>query len=568
MGPVTSLSADPFAARMQTREVKWWGWGWDDQSRPIEGFPVLWTYLQQRLKIDPHIRRSVPPIGAVQIPPSLLSPDEISELEKLVGEGNLSLEPRDRVSHAVGRSYKDLVRLRTGTLLRAPDAILFPEDEGAIRAVLEFARRRRYAIVPFGGGTGVVGGVEPLADGTYAASLTLDLRRMHRVKAIDEQSGLVVAEPGIRGPLLEEALAAKSLTLGHFPQSWEFSTLGGWIATRAAGGLSNRYGRIDDLLVGLRLVAPARLLDVRALPGQDHGPDLKEIVLGSEGILGVITEVTVRAHPLPAARRFASRLFRSFEEGLAALRSMAREDALPDMTYLSDEEETRFMAAGRGIGPGGAGGAAGLALKLLGLRGYRIEQGSLLLMGFEGARDRVAHQRRRALRLARPAASLGAGSAKRWYAERFEIPYVRDSFLDHGILVDTVETAASWSNVLNVYHAGAKALQLALWEEGGAGLVLCHVSHVYPDGASLYFTVYGVAREGQEVAQWETIKDAVTRSILDAGGALSHHHGIGADHAPYLGRVVGEDGLLVLRALKRELDPEGIMNPGKLVRAR
>jgi alkyldihydroxyacetonephosphate synthase len=553
---------------MQTRDLKWWGWGWDDRSRPIEDFPVLWRYLQARLKVDPNLRRPVPSIDAIRIPPSLLSADQIAELEKLVGEGNLSVELRDRVVHAVGRSYKDLVRLRSGTLLRAPDAVLFPEDAAAVGSVLELARRRRYALVPFGGGTSVVGGVEPLADGTYAAALTLDLRRMHRVKAIDEHSGLVIAEPGIRGPLLEEALAAKSLTLGHFPQSYEFSTLGGWIATRAAGGLSNRYGRIDDLVVGLRLVAPARTLEVRSLPGQDHGPDLKEMVLGSEGILGVITEATVRAHPLPTTRRFASRLFRSFVEGLAALRSMAREDALPDMAYLNDEEETRFMAAGAGVGPGGAGGAMGFALKFLGLRGYRIEQGSLLLMGFEGMRDRVGDQRRRALRLARPAASLGAGPAKRWYAERFETPYLRDSLVDHGILIDTVETAASWTNLLNVYRDGGKALQTALWEQGGAGIVLCHVSHVYPDGASLYFTFLGVARPEHEVTQWEAIKDAVTPAIIDAGGALSHHHGIGADHAPYLGRVVGEDGLLVLRALKRELDPEGIMNPGKLVGAR
>ncbi|HYM39226.1 MAG TPA: FAD-binding oxidoreductase [Thermoplasmata archaeon] len=553
---------------MQTRAVKWWGWGWDDRSRPVEGHPALWAYLQTRLKIDPRIHRPVPPIDSVRIPPSLLSPDAIAELEKLVGEGNVSLEPRDRIAHALGRSYKDLVRLRSGMLLRAPDAVLFPEDEGAVGATLELARRRRYALVPFGGGTSVVGGVEPLADGTYAASLTLDLRRMHRVKAIDEHSGLVVAEPGIRGPLLEEALAAKSLTLGHFPQSWEFSTLGGWIATRAAGGMSNRYGRIDDLVVGLRLVAPARTLEVRPLPGQDHGPDLKELILGSEGILGVITEATVRAHPLPAAREFASRLFHTFEEGMAALRAMAREDALPDMTYLSDEEETRFLAAEAGVGPTGGGGAAGLGLKILSARGYQIDQGSLLLMAFEGSAERVAHRQQRALRLAQPAASLGAGPAKRWYAERFETPYLRDSLLDHGILVDTVETAASWSNLMGVYQAGGKALQTAIWEHAGAGLVLCHISHVYPDGASLYFTFFGTARQGQEVAQWEAIKDAVTVAFVEAGGALSHHHGIGADYAPYLGRVVGEDGLLVLRALKRELDPEGIMNPGKLVGAR
>ncbi len=547
---------------METRAVKWWGWGWEDHARPVEGSPVLWRYLQARLKLAPAPLRPVPPIDRVRIPPSLLSPDELAELERFVGEGNVSAEHRDRVSHALGRGYKDLLRLRSGTLYRAPDAILYPEDAAAVGAVLEFAVRRRYAIVPFGGGTSVVGGVEALADGTYAATLTLDLRRMNRVTAIDEGSGLAVAEPGIRGPLLEEALAAKGLTLGHFPQSWEFSTLGGWAATRAAGGLSNRYGRIDDLVVGLRLVAPARSLEVRALPGRDHGPDLLQLVLGSEGTLGVITEATVRAHPAPPVRRFASRLFRGFEEGLACLRSMAKDDVLPDMTYLSDEEETRFAVAQAGIDPERGGG---WALRFLGLRGYSLAPGSLLLMEFEGSAARVSRRRRGALRHARPSANVGAGPAKRWYAERFETPYLRDSLVDHGVLVDTVETAASWSNLMGVYRAGGKALQEALWEHGGAGLVLCHVSHVYPDGASLYFTFFGKAREGREIAQWEAVKEAVTRAFVESGGALSHHHGIGADHAPYLGRVVGEDGLLVLKALKRELDPEGIMNPGKLL---
>ncbi|HLE54379.1 MAG TPA: FAD-binding oxidoreductase [Thermoplasmata archaeon] len=551
---------------MESRAVKWWGWGWEDRSRPVESLPVLWAYVQQRLQLDPSVRMSVPPIEQVRIPPSLLSPDELGEVEKLVGEGNLSVAHADRVAHAVGRGYRDLVRLRSGNLYRAPDAVLFPEDEGSVRAVLDLARRRRYAVVPFGGGTSVVGGVEPLADGTYAASLTLDLRRMHRIKEIDEHSGLVTAEPGVRGPLLEEALSAKGLTLGHFPQSWEFSTLGGWIATRAAGGVSNRYGRIDDLVVGLRFVSPTRVISVRPLPGEDHGPDLKELVLGSEGTLGVITEATLRVHPIPTTRRFASRLFRSFGDGIAALRAMAKDGSLPDMAYLSDEEETRFAAAQAGVPPGGPRSAGmGLAMTVLGSRGYSLHQGSLLLMEFEGSSARVAHRRRRCVRMAVPSASLGGRPARRWYAERFEMPYLRDSLIDHGVLVDTVETAASWSNLPAVYAAGGKALQQALWETCGAGLVMCHVSHVYPDGASLYFTFFGKAHAGKEAVHWEAIKDAVTPAFVEAGGALSHHHGIGADHAPYLRRMIGEDGLVVLNALKRELDPEGIMNPGKLM---
>ena len=551
---------------MEARALKWWGWGWDDRSLPVESRPVLWRYLQERLKVDPTIHRKVVPIGSIRIPPSLLSPAELDELRRTVDEENLSLADPDRILHAAGRGYKDLVRLRDGRIERAPDVVLYPEDDDAVKRILEIATRRRYAVVPFGGGTGVVGGVEPPASEEVAAVLTVDLRRMRKVREVDVESGLASVDAGIRGPVLEEALNAHGLTFGHVPQSWEFSTVGGWIATRSAGGLSNRYGKIEDLVVGVRLVAPNGTLDLRPLPGEAHGPDLKQLVLGSEGILGIITRATIRVHPIPQARTFAARLFRTFADGIAALRAMAVDACLPDMAYLSDEEETRFAAASAGIGPdGSAGGATGLGLKILGGRGYSLGEGSLLLMAFEGSRGRVAHRSERALGLARPAASLGAAPAERWFQERFEMPYLRDSLLDHGILIDTVETAAPWSRLLGVYETGRKALQDALWATGDAGLILCHISHVYHDGASLYFTFLGRQKAGDEIGQWETIKAAVTRAFVDAGGALSHHHGIGADHAPYLKRVIGEDGLVVLRALKRELDPAGIMNPGKLL---
>ena len=551
---------------MEARALKWWGWGWDDRSLPVESRPVLWRYLQERLKVDPTIHRKVVPIGSIRVPPSLLSPAELDELRRTVDEENLSLADPDRILHSAGRGYKDLVRLRDGRIPRAPDVVLYPEDDDAVKRILEIATRRRYAVVPFGGGTGVVGGVEPPASEEVAAVLTVDLRRMRKVREVDVESGLASVDAGIRGPVLEEALNAHGLTFGHVPQSWEFSTVGGWIATRSAGGLSNRYGKIEDLVVGVRLVAPNGTLDLRPLPGEAHGPDLKQLVLGSEGILGIITRATIRVHPIPQARTFAARLFRTFADGIAALRAMAVDACLPDMAYLSDEEETRFAAASAGVGPdGSAGGATGLGLKILGGRGYSLGEGSLLLMAFEGSRGRVAHRSERALGLARPAASLGAAPAERWFQERFEMPYLRDSLLDHGILIDTVETAAPWSRLLGVYEAGRKALQDALWATGDAGLILCHISHVYHDGASLYFTFLGRQKAGDEIGQWETIKAAVTRAFVDAGGALSHHHGIGADHAPYLKRVIGEDGLVVLRALKRELDPAGIMNPGKLL---
>ena len=542
-----------FARALEARPTKWWGWGWEDKVLRLESRPALAAYLGHRLDVDLSVRRPVASFDQIEVPPSRLSSQDLADIQVIVGEGNLASDNVARVTHATGRGYKDLVRLRTARLDHVPDLVVYPEDEDSVPRLLEFAGSHRYAVIPFGGGTNVVGGLD--VHGQFAATIVMDLRRLRRVLAIDIESGLATVEAGIRGPPLEEALNAKGLTLGHFPQSWEFSTVGGWIAMRASGSHSNRYGSIEDLVVGVRLVSPARVLEVRSVPKESHGPSLKELVLGSEGALGVITQATLRVQPLPLVRRFESRLFSSFADGVAALRAMAREDGLPDMAYLADSEETKFAAAGEGIAPDADG-----------IAGRRLAEGSLLLMGFEGTKERVTHRRRVALRHARAnSTSLGSGPAERWSHERFELPYLRDSLLDHGILVDTVETAARWSDLLAVYDHAKKALQEALWKDGTAGLVLCHVSHAYPDGASLYYTFLAPQREGHEIEQWEGIKAAVTEAVLDAGAALSHHHGIGEDHAPYLSRVIGEDGLVVLRALKRELDPDGIMNPGTLV---
>jgi len=528
---------------MEARPIKWWGWGWEDKRSHLESRPALLRLFQERLRVDLSGTRPAVSIERIALAPSVLSPDALAEMRQIVGDENVVVRDMDRMSHAGGKGYKDLIRARSGHFERVPDAVVFPRDEASVRRLLGFAMRQRYAIVPFGGGTSVVGGVTPSDESDV--TITLDLGQMDRVLDLDGDSGRVTAEAGIRGPALEAALRERGLTLGHFPQSWEFSTLGGWIATRAAGSLSNRYGRIDDLVLGVRLVSPVRTLDVRPLPNESHGPDLRELILGSEGTLGVITQATLRVHPRPPVRRFASRLFRSFADGVAALRRMARERALPDMAYLSDEEETQFAAAGAG---------------------RKLADASLLLMEFEGTAAHVAYGLRvSAKACAGISRNAGARPASRWYAERFEFPYLRDSLLDHGILVDTVETAVAWSNLARVYEAGRKALLDALRRDGSEGLVLCHISHAYPDGASLYYTFFAPQRVGREIEQWEEVKAAVTHAFLDAGGALSHHHGIGADHAPYLRRVIGEDGVVVLRALKRELDPNGIMNPGKLI---
>ena len=531
---------------MQARPAKWWGWGFEDRLVSLESKPALLALLNQALELPTGDTLRVPDPADIRLPPPRLSNADLAVFRKIVGEEGIAGSESDRLNHSVGRSYRDLVRLRLGPIPPPPDLVLFPEGDEEVRQLLEFCSERECRVIPFGGGTSVVGGVEVVDPSR--PHVTLDLRRMRRVLAIDEVSLLATAQAGIRGPLLEEELQARRLTSGHFPQSFEFSTLGGWIAARSSGAMSNRYGKIEDLVAGLRLIAPSGVYDVEARPHHAMGPDLLGLAVGSEGALGVITQATVRVHRAPEARAFESFLFREFHDGLEALRAMAQDGIPPDMAYLMDEEETRVAvatsgaSAGRGPGP----------------------QGCLLLIGYEGASGVV----REHLALGKTYCSSGTASgprpAERWFQERYEAPYLRDSMIDHRIMVDTVETATVWSNLERLYDAAGKALRNAIWGTGVPGLIGCHVSHVYSEGASLYFTFLARMKQGEELSQYDRVKSAVTRAILDHGGHLSHHHGIGVEHAKYLREAIGAEAWHLLGSLKRAMDPKGIMNPGKV----
>jgi len=540
---------------MAARPAKWWGWGFDDRSIPLESRPALLAFLKQVLELPDAELLRVPDPATIPLPASRLTDADLRDFRKIVGEEGVAGSDFDRLTHAAGKSYRDLLRLRLGPAPVPPDIVLFPEADEDVRRVLELASERDFRVVPFGGGTTVVGGVE-VSEASHP-HVTLDLRRMRRVLAIDEVSLLVTAQAGIRGPLLEEALQARRLTTGHFPQSFEFSTLGGWIAARSTGALSNRYGKIEDLVASLRMVSPTGTYDVRARPRHAMGPDLLGLAVGSEGTLGVITQATVRVARAPAAREFESFLFRGFRDGLEALRGMAQDGVPPDMAYLMDEDETRFNVAA-------AGGAKGIGASLLRARGFSPEQRSLLLVGYEGARDIVREHLAIGRRYCGAGVAVGAGPAARWFQERYDAPYLRDSLIDHRILVDTVETATVWSNLERLYGAAREALLKGIWGTGVQGLVGCHVSHVYPEGASLYYTFLARQKRGEELAQYDAVKRAVTRAILDHGGHLSHHHGIGTEHAGYLREALGDDAWRLMRDLKRTMDPKGIMNPGKL----
>jgi alkyldihydroxyacetonephosphate synthase len=538
--------------------MRWWGWGEDghDVALPEQALELL----RSETGLDPASGSPHVALEDVRLPPSRLDASVRARLAGVVGEEHVRDDRAARVEHAAGRSYPDLVRLRTGGLESAPDAVVCPGNADEVRALLTECASARVAVVPFGGGSSVVGGVDPFADG-FPAVISLDLGRLDRVIGVDRTSLTATLEGGLFGPEAERRLAAEGLTLGHFPQSFEFSTVGGWVATRSAGQASTGYGRIDELVDGLRLVAPAGEVGPRAVPATAAGPDLRELLIGSEGALGVICEATLRVRPAPAVRRYEGWSFRSFEEGCEALRVMEQADASPDVTRLSDEEETRLSLAL--ASSGSATERAGRAY--LRVRGH--EGGCLSIVGYEGHAEDVERRRLHASALLRAGGGLALGRrpGESWVRNRYAGPYLRDALMDAGGFVETLETATTWSNLPTLYAAVSDALRRALTERGTPPLVMCHVSHLYRSGASLYYTFLARADAEAPLDQWRAAKSAASDAIVSNGGTITHHHAIGRDHTPWMRAEIGDVGLDLIRAAKARLDPAGIMNPGKLL---
>jgi alkyldihydroxyacetonephosphate synthase len=516
-------------------------------------------FLRESVGLGEHARPPVA-LGQVQLPASELTPDALDRLREILGAANVREDHTERVAHAAGKGYPDLVRMRAGEPEGAPDAVLYPHSHEQLLAVLALCARSSLAVVPFGGGTSVVGGVAPLR-GEHRAVLALDMSHMTSVLDLDVQSATVTVQGGMRAPALERRLAARGLTLGHFPQSYEYVSLGGCAATRSAGQASTGYGAIDKLVLGLRLAAPGGEIQLPALPASAAGPGLRQLLVGSEGTLGVISELSLRVRRAPQERVYEGAFFEDFTAGEQTLRALAAEHCLPDVARVSDEAETRMSLAL--AGSGGLKGRLGRAY--IGARGYR--EGCLAILGFEGTPDDVAFRRARALELVRANGGLAVGRSpgEAWRKARFSAPYLRDDLLTLGVMVETLETATQWSKLHALHRSVSDEIAQALDRAGTPGLVMCHISHVYETGASLYFTFIARQREGDELGQWQSVKRAAGDAILAGGGTITHHHAIGRDHVPWMEREVGAGGIAALRALKAELDPAGIMNPGKLL---
>ena len=524
-------------------ELSWSGWGDPAQATPLP------EALLERLRAGLDVGAPTPPpasIAELELTPGRLAAATADELAQIVGAGNALSDHETRARHAVGKSTPDLLALRSAEPIDAPDLVLLPGSHAEILALLELCSARRVAVVPFGGGTSVVRGLTPAAD-AFDGLVALDLRRLDRLVALDELSRTATLGAGLRGPEAELLLSERGYTIGHFPQSFEYATLGGFAAARSSGQASAGYGRFDELVVALEVATPVGTLSLGRAPKSAAGPDLRQLILGSEGVFGVITQLAVRVRPVPARRVYEGWQARDFDSGLELLRTLTQDGPVPTVMRLSDEAETALGLAS----PGELGQASGA--------------GCRAIVGYEGTEAEVELKRAAGSRVMEAAGATPVpGAGEGWARDRYRGPYLRDALLDAGLLVETLETVTFWSSVRELYAAVGGALRHALTDQGTPPLILCHVSHVYPSGASLYFTV-ACAQLPDPIEQWRRAKAVANDAIIDTGGSISHHHGIGRDHREWLEREIGQLGEGVLTAVKQRLDPAGIMNPGILI---
>ena len=549
--------------------MKWWGWGLEDVAFTHEDKPELGPFIERALGLDVSRATASPPSFSDLDVPDPTLPDELrSALERAVGPEWVAVEALDRVVHGRGKSLRDLVRQRRGDLGRVPDAVVRPGDEDQVGHVLRAALDADAVVIPFGGGSSIAGSLEPPRVESRPV-LSVDVGRLDRVLSIDAASRLARVQAGAFGPDLERQLGARGWTLGHFPDSFTHSTLGGWIATRSSGMQSDRYGDIADLTRGLRVVTPNGVLVTRPVPSTSTGPSVREMVLGSEGRLGIITEATVHVRRLPEQRRILGYLFPTWSAGLAAMRDIAESEAAPSVTRVSDARETRLSFATRRA-PTPLDRVKSRALRefLERRRGFDVEAMCLSFLGYEGVRRHVALQRKLAERIVKRHGGVGIGASpgELYDQKKFDTPYIRDFLLDRGALSDVSETAAPWSALPGLYDAVSSAANSAFDRLGARGYLMCHLSHSYHAGACLYFT-FAMNPSGRRdpLEQYTEVKEAIQQAFVDSGATLSHHHAVGTEHSQWLGQDISAPGVAMVRALFEGTDPGANLNPGKII---
>jgi alkyldihydroxyacetonephosphate synthase len=547
--------------------MKWWGWGNEGVEFSHADKPDLGPFIARTIGVEV-ARKVAAPVrfDQLQISDPQLPARLRSALEQAIGAPFVSTDPLDRLVHARGKSLRDLIAQRRGDLPRLPDVIVRPGSEDEVTSILRAAMDADGVVIPFGGGSSISGSLEAPAGETRPV-ISVDLERLDRVVEIDSTSRLARVQAGVFGPDLEQQLGALGYTFGHFPDSFTHSTLGGWIATRSSGMQSDRYGDIADMVKGLRVVTPSGTLIARPIPATSTGPSVREMVLGSEGRLGIITEATVHIRRIPVQRTILGYLFPTFADGLAAMQELAASEHAVSVTRVSDANETQFSFAMR-VDPTLADKLQSRALRIF-LRkrlGFDVHQMALSFIGYEGSEPHVAAQRRAVGRLVKRHGGLciGAGPGVLYDRKKFDIPYIRDYLLDRGAAGDVSDTATTWSGLMPLYDAVVTAANGAFAELAVHGYVMCHLSHSYHAGACLYFTFAFKARNDM-AAEYDLVKAAIQQAFVDSGATLSHHHAVGTEHAEWLEQDISAPGVVMLKALFDGTDPGRHLNPGKIV---
>jgi alkyldihydroxyacetonephosphate synthase len=549
--------------------MKWWGWGDEGTSFTHRDKPALAPFIKRHLGLDVEGETARPlAFDDLRIPGPSLAGDLRAALEAAVGGEQVSTDPLDRVVHARGKCLRDLIRHRRGDLGRLPDVVVRPGEDDEVAAVMRAALEADAVLIPFGGGTNISGSLEA-PENEERTVISVDMGLMDRLLEIDEEARLARVQAGVLGPRLEEQLNARGWTLGHFPDSFTHSTLGGWIATRSSGMQSDKYGDVADLTRAVRVVTPAGILTTRPVPHASTGPSVREMVLGSEGRLGIITEATVHVHRVPERRTILGYLFPSWSEALAAMREIAASEASPSVTRVSDSYETQFSFATR-KDPSLLDRLKSKALSeyLERRRDFDLEAMCLSFIGYEGTKDHVAAQRKLVGRIVSSHGGLcvGKGPGELYDQKKFDTPYIRDYLLDRGAPGDVSETSAPWSALPKLYDNVTTAARRAFDELGVRGYIMCHLSHSYHSGACLYFT-FAFKPSGQRdvLEEYDVVKVAIQQTFVDSGATLSHHHAVGTEHARWLEQDVSGAGVVMLRALFDGVDPGSNLNPGKIV---
>ncbi len=542
--------------------MKWWGWGAETYEFSTAKRPKFLKWATSKLKVDLTRKTFQPVLEKCDLPSQDDAQKYVADLYQKAGvrEGSVHTDTLTRVLNTYGKSYPDLIRARRGNFSNAPDVVLYPESSEEVERIVEVSNSKKMNLVPFGGGTNIVGAVEHLTHSR--PKITLNTQKMTKLLSLDPYSWVAEMEAGVLGPKMEEQLAAQGFSLGHFPDSFQFSTLGGWIATRSAGMQSDAYGKIEDMVLGLETVTARGVLKTRPFPATSNGPSLNQILCGSEGGLGIITKAKMQVHPIPKYKNYVGFLFKNFEAGVNAIRGLYQLGIHSSMIRLQDEDETEMAFSLREQEEKSSWSDE---FKKYYLKSKGFSRPCLMIVGFEGPNDKLdAVYKDAKAHLTRGGQSIciGPSVGVTWAKHKYDVPYLRDLMIEMNVICDVSETSTSWENLLPLYRRVKASVHDLFKDRTSGGFVGCHLSHSYTTGACLYFT-WAAPVLKEELEEYYYLKHNITEQIVQAGGTLSHHHAVGYEHKPWMQKELGHVGTSLLNDLKKAWDPNDIFNTGK-----